>query len=125
MNMIRDESRLSDGEAHVIRNTNSAGGRIYGPKHAAQDTSSPERIVTQSYDFLERNLITGTHQEYGFQYSFSMPSSYKYGPSQWLWGMTLSDEVDGRFRGSSDFMGKEECRSGHCRFEGNVEFSIV
>ena len=53
-----------------------------------QDTSTPERIVTQAYDFLERNLITGNHKEYGFDYSFSMPSSYKYGPSQWLWGIS-------------------------------------
>jgi len=55
-----------------------------------QDTSTPERIVAQAYEFLERNLLTGTHKEYGFEYSFSMPSSYKYGPSQWLWG-TLPD----------------------------------
>ena len=66
-----------------------AGGRIYGPDVAAQDTSSPDKIVDQAYSFLERNLITGTHKEYGFEYSFSMPSAYKYGPSQWLWGMSL------------------------------------
>lgn len=42
--------------------------------------------MVQAYDFLERNLITGTNKEYGYEYSFSRPSSYKYGPSQWLWG---------------------------------------
>ena len=62
------------------------GGRIYGPANAVQDTSTPEKIVGQAYSFLERNLITGTHKEYGYSYSFSKPSSYKYGPSQWLWG---------------------------------------
>lgn len=63
------------------------GGRIYGPGVNVQDTSTPERIATQAYGFLERNLLTGRHKEYGMQYSFSMPSSYKYGPSQWLWGI--------------------------------------
>jgi hypothetical protein len=69
-------------------NADGPGGRVYGPGVNVQDTSTPERIVSQAYDFLERNLITGTHTEYGFDYSFSMPSSYKYGPSQWLWGMS-------------------------------------
>jgi hypothetical protein len=58
---------------------------VYGPERAEQDTSTPDKIVKQAYKFLQRNLITGTHQEYGFEYSFSMPSAYKYGPSQWLW----------------------------------------
>lgn len=62
------------------------GGRIYGPGDAGQATSTPDQIVQQAYKFLEKNLITGTNKEYGFEYSFSMPSSYKYGPSQWLWG---------------------------------------
>ena len=65
------------------------GGRVYGPGVSGQDTSTPDKIVHQAYNFLERNLITGTHKEYGFEYSFSMPSSYKYGPSQWLWGTSL------------------------------------
>lgn len=65
---------------------------MYGPRLNVQDTSTPEKIVDQAYKFLEQNLITGTHKEYGFQYSFSMPSSYKYGPSQWLWGSIFCSE---------------------------------
>ena len=65
------------------------GGLVYGPGLNVQDTSTPDKIVAQAYEFLERNLITGTQTDYGFQYSFSMPSSYKYGPSQWLWGTAL------------------------------------
>lgn len=60
---------------------------MYGPGLNVQDTRTPEKIVAQAYAFLERNLITGRHDEYGYEYSFSMPSSYKYGPSQWLWGI--------------------------------------
>jgi hypothetical protein len=66
------------------------GGRVYGHGLNVQDTSTPDKIVSQAYEFLQQNLITGTHREYGFQYSFSMPSSYKYGPSQWLWGTSFS-----------------------------------
>lgn len=65
-----------------------AGGRVYGPRQNEQNTSTPDEIVTQAYIFLGKNLLTGTHKEYGFRYSFSMPSSYKYGPSQWLWGIS-------------------------------------
>jgi hypothetical protein len=58
---------------------------MYGPKGNEQDTSTPDKIVAQAYKFLERNLFTGIHKEYGYQYSFSKPSSYKYSSSQWLW----------------------------------------
>ena len=96
MNAIRDEARLDDGTRlkhpfllHSLLIYVFLGGRVYGPGVNVQDTSTPDKIVTQAYEFLERNLITGIHKEYGFQYSFSMPSSYKYGPSQWLWGTSL------------------------------------
>lgn len=91
-----------------------------------QDTSTPERIVSQAYDFLERNLITGTHKEYGFEYSFSMPSSYKYGPSQWLWGASTSATVaDCRLWGSSNFVGKEGRKESDCGFTRNVKLPTL
>jgi hypothetical protein len=88
----RDESRAHDGtftSKSLFIKTRLicvAGGRVYGPG-TEQDTSSPEKIVTQAYKFLDQNLVTGTLN--GFRYSFSKPSSYKYGPSQWLWGTNL------------------------------------
>src|SRR5579871_215888 len=61
------------------------GGLVYGIL-GDQDTSTPEKIVTQAYKFLESNLLTGFNKKYAYQYSFCRPSAYKYGPSQWLWG---------------------------------------
>lgn len=100
---------------------------MYGPGANVQDTSTPDKIVAQAYTFLERNLITGRHQEYGYEYSFSMPSSYKYGPSQWLWGMAHGNCVgtDDRLGSSSNCMGEERCRSSHRRFERDVELSVT
>lgn len=99
MNAIRDGGRLSDGTCILLRvcpavfgggeANMGVGGRVYGPGENEQNTSTPEEIVAQAYLFLSKNLITGTHEEYGFPYSFSMPSAYKYGPSQWLWGTSL------------------------------------
>lgn len=109
-------------------NADGPGGRVYGPGVNVQDTSTPDRIVSQAYDFLERNLITGTHTEYGFDYSFSMPSSYKYGPSQWLWGMSC-DSIRGlilsRLGGSSNLMGSEGREQSDCRFTRNVKLSTL
>jgi len=106
------------------------GGRIYGPSKAVQDTSTPDKIVGQAYSFLERNLVTGTHKEYGYQYSFSMPSSYKYGPSQWLWGTSFSQFHNcltlltmARLWSTSDIMGETGCQSGNRRFKRNAQFS--
>ena len=65
---------------------NLVGGLVYGPDTNEQDTSTPDKIVHQAYQFLQQNLVTGTHKPTGFHYSFSKPSSYKYSPSQWLWG---------------------------------------
>ena len=104
MNAIRDGGRLSDGmvpssPAEVLFGYMRqlidvvVGGRVYGPRQSEQNTSTPDEIVTQAYIFLGKNLLTGTHKEYGFRYSFSMPSSYKYGPSQWLWGIFSGKEL--------------------------------
>lgn len=61
------------------------GGIIFGSPNV-QPTSTHDEIVTQAYKFLQSNLITGTTRDGKFKYSFCQPSSYKYGPSQWLWG---------------------------------------
>jgi len=58
------------------------GGIAYG--HEKQDTSSPAAIASQSEKFLTKTLHKGI--AYGYAYSFNQPSSYKYSPSQWLWG---------------------------------------
>lgn len=58
------------------------GGRRYGDEE--QDTSTLEAIVSQCRHFLTKNLITGS--AFGYDYSFDKPSSFKYSPSQWLWG---------------------------------------
>ena len=60
------------------------GGVAFGDEK--QDTASPEAIVAQCETFMRENLRTGT--AYGHNYSFNQPSSFKYSPSQWLWGKT-------------------------------------
>src|SRR5271170_2020099 len=106
---------------HCIINTGCIGGRVYGPGVNVQDTSTADKIVAQAYEFLERNLITGRHNEYGYEYSFSMPSSYKYGPSQWLWGIVSTHGgIDDRLGSSSDCVGEERCQSGRRGSERDV-----
>ena len=61
------------------------GGLAFGDEE--QDTSSPAAIVTQCEVFMRKNHLTGT--AYGYNYSYNQPSSYKYSPSQWLWGETI------------------------------------
>jgi len=70
----------------VFRDTLPDGGITFGDEE--QDTSSPAAIVSQCEKFMRKNLLTGT--AYGHTYSFNQPSSYKYSPSQWLWGETSS-----------------------------------
>lgn len=60
------------------------GGIAFGDEE--QDTSSSEAIVSQCEIFMRKNLLTGT--AHGHKYSFNQPSSFKYSPSQWLWGKT-------------------------------------
>ena len=62
------------------------GGLAYGQRNA-QDTSTHDKIVAQVYKFLEQNLVTGFNREFAVNYSFCKPSAYKYGPSQWFWGV--------------------------------------
>ena len=69
-----------------FRQTLPDGGVAFGNER--QDTSSPEAIVAQCEVFMRKNLLTGT--AHGHDYSFNQPSSYKYSPSQWLWGKTSS-----------------------------------
>ena len=77
----------------MFRNTLPDGGVAFGDEE--QDTSSLEAIVSQCEIFMRKNLLTGT--AYGYNYSFNQPSSFKYSPSQWLWGKILS----GLFRQAS------------------------
>ena len=99
---------------------------MYGPGLNVQDTRTPDKIVAQAYEFLERNLITGRHDEYGYEYSFSMPSSYKYGPSQWLWGIVSQVcGTDDRLGSSSNSVGEERCQSSHRGFTRDVELSVA
>jgi hypothetical protein len=77
----------------MFRDTLPDGGVAFGDEE--QDTSSPEAIVSQCEIFMRKNLLTGT--AYGYNYSFNRPSSFKYSPSQWLWGKILS----GLFRQAS------------------------
>jgi hypothetical protein len=67
-----------------FRDTLPDGGITFGDEE--QNTSSPEAIVSQCEIFMRKNLLTGT--AYGHNYSFNQPSSFKYSPSQWLWGKT-------------------------------------
>ena len=62
------------------------GGIAYG--HERQDTTSPAAIAEQSEKFLKQTLHTG--RSFGYDYSFNQPSTYKYSPSQWLWGNASS-----------------------------------
>ena len=66
----------------MFRNTLPDGGVAFGDEE--QDTSSLDAIVSQCEIFMRKNLLTGT--AYGYNYSFNQPSSFKYSPSQWLWG---------------------------------------
>jgi hypothetical protein len=70
----------------MFRNTLPDGGVAFGDEE--QDTSSPDAIVSQCKKFMRKNLLTGT--AYGHNYSFNQPSSFKYSPSQWLWGKAFS-----------------------------------
>jgi hypothetical protein len=65
-----------------LRDTLPDGGVVFGDEE--QDTSSRAAIVAQCEIFMNKNLLTGT--AFGYQYSFNQPSSFKYSPSQWLWG---------------------------------------
>ena len=65
-----------------FRDTLPDGGIAFGDEE--QETSSPAAIVSQCEIFMRKNLLTGT--AYGHDYSFNRPSSFKYSPSQWLWG---------------------------------------
>lgn len=67
-----------------VRDTLPDGGVVFGNEE--QDTSSPEAIVSQCQQFMSKNLLTGS--TFGYNYSFNQPSSFKYSPSQWLWGKT-------------------------------------
>ena len=66
----------------LFRHVLPDGGIIFGDEE--QNTSSPAAIVSQCEIFMRENLRTGT--AYGYNYSFNQPSSFKYSPSQWLWG---------------------------------------
>jgi hypothetical protein len=70
----------------MFRNTLPDGGVAFGDEE--QDTSSLDAIVSQCEIFMRENLLTGT--AYGYNYSFNQPSSFKYSPSQWLWGKIFS-----------------------------------
>jgi hypothetical protein len=70
----------------LFRDTLPDGGVTFGDEE--QDTSSPAAIFSQCEVFMRKNLLTGT--AYGYNYSFNQPSSFKYSPSQWLWGKTFS-----------------------------------
>jgi hypothetical protein len=70
----------------MFRNTLPDGGVAFGDEE--QDTSSLDAIVSQCKIFMRKNLRTGT--AYGYNYSFNQPSSFKYSPSQWLWGKVFS-----------------------------------
>jgi len=70
----------------MFRNTLPDGGVAFGDEE--QDTSSIDAIVSQCEIFMRKNLLTGT--AYGYNYSFNQPSSFKYSPSQWLWGKVIS-----------------------------------
>ena len=69
----------------LFRQTLPDGGVAFGDEE--QDTSSPAAIVSQCEIFLRKNLLTG--EAFGHKYSFNQPSSFKYSPSQWLWGKTF------------------------------------
>ena len=75
-----------------FRHTLPHGGISFGDEE--QDTSSPAAIVSQCEIFMRKNLLTGT--AYGYNYSFNQPSSYKYSPSQWLWGKSSSEAPVGQ-----------------------------
>jgi hypothetical protein len=66
----------------LVRDTLPDGGVVFGDEE--QDTSSPAAIVSQCEQFMQKNLLTGS--AFGYDYSFNQPSSFKYSPSQWLWG---------------------------------------
>jgi hypothetical protein len=68
-----------------LRDTLPDGGVVFGDEE--QDTSSRAAIVAQCEIFMRKNLLTGT--AFGYNYSFNQPSSFKYSPSQWLWGKAL------------------------------------
>lgn len=70
----------------LVRDTLPDGGVVFGDEE--QDTSSPEAIVSQCELFMQKNLLTGS--AFGYDYSFNQPSSFKYSPSQWLWGKISS-----------------------------------
>jgi hypothetical protein len=95
---------------------------VYAPKVSKQDTSTPAEIVVQAYDFLAQNTLEGTHGAYGYNYSFVVPSAYKYGPSQWLWGIPLERVIDiNRFRCSSNCLGAQGRESVRCGSERYIE----
>lgn len=66
----------------LFRNTLPDGGVAFGDDE--QDTSSVEAIISQCEIFMTKNHLNGT--AYGHNYSFNQPSTFKYSPSQWLWG---------------------------------------
>lgn len=70
----------------LVRDTLPDGGVVFGDEE--QDTSSPQAIVAQCELFMQKNLLTGS--AFGYNYSFNRPSSFKYSPSQWLWGKISS-----------------------------------
>lgn len=70
----------------LVRDTLPDGGVVFGDEE--QDTSSPQAIVAQCELFMQKNLLTGS--AFGYNYSFNRPSSFKYSPSQWLWGKVSS-----------------------------------
>jgi hypothetical protein len=51
------------------------GGLVYGGDMYKFVHLTHDKIVRQTYEFLERNLIAGTHKD-GLQYSFSMCQQY-------------------------------------------------
>jgi len=66
----------------LLRKTLPDGGVAFGDEN--QDLSTSAAIVTQCEAFMRKNLLTG--EAHGHEYSFNQPSSFKYSPSQWLWG---------------------------------------
>jgi hypothetical protein len=73
----------------LFRHTLPDGGITFGDEK--QNTSSPAAIVSQCEVFMRKNLLTGS--AYGYNYSFNQPSSFKYSPSQWLWGKLSAGQV--------------------------------
>ena len=118
--VLMKDSKLDDGTCFGWQQLLIRGGLVYGPLNV-QDTSTPEKIVTQAYRFLEDNLLRGVNRELGLNYSFCKPSAYKYGPSQWLWGLPSFYSLNNdRFWVSPNCLGQKRRQPFYCRLERDV-----